>query len=143
MANAPKYTDADKIHWEAKKLEAETLDLIRPPFFKSGFWLSAISACAAVVGIGLQYFASSLDYKKADILREEAEFKVTQAKQQLDDIEKNVKAKQTELDNLTAVTRKLDAIRAEKDKEIAAITEAINKLKDEKVDRRVQLAKLE
>jgi len=143
MAETPKYTDEDKIHWEAKKLEAEAADLLRHPVLKPGFWFSAIPALAAVLGIGLQYYASALDYKKAELLREEAEFKITQAKQQLEDVQREVKTKQTELDNLTEVTRKLDEVRAAKDKEIAAINDAIKKLKDEKADHRAAIASLD
>ncbi len=143
MADTPKYTEADKVHWEAKKLEAEAQDLLRPPVRRASFWLALIPALAAIIGIGLQYYASSLDYKKAEILREQANLETAKAEQRLDDLDKQVKAKQDELERLTAVTSELEEVRAAKDKEIAAINEALQQLKAEKIDKPAIIAKVD
>ena len=140
MPDTSKYTDADKTHWEAKKLEAEAKDLLRHPLLKPGTWLALIPAVVAVVGVGLQYYASSLDYKKADILREEAEFKTDKAKMQLDDLDKEVKDRQAKLDELTRLAAQMEATRADKDAEVRKLATTVQNLKEEKEDRRQQIA---
>jgi len=141
MQESPKYNADDKLHWEAKKLEAEFDEMSRHFARKPTFWLSAVPAVVAVVGIGLQYYASSLDYKKADIMREKANLDTAQLKQEVNLLEKELRSleqevtrKQNELTELLDVTRKLEKAREERNKEIAAVSSAVDRLRKQKGD---------
>lgn len=104
----PPPTGADgKDYWEARKFEAEVEELRRPYYHKPGFWLSAgtglvtvAAAATAVVGVVIQSANSTLEYKRADVLREQAEFKVARAAFEVEKTEHQLKQSRDQLDAL-------------------------------------------
>jgi malic enzyme len=62
----------EKVHWETEKLKAEVDNLKKRPRPFGQSIVTIISAATAVLGIGIQYVRSDLDYKRADILKQQA-----------------------------------------------------------------------
>jgi hypothetical protein len=133
-----------QIQWEAKKLRAEVHDLGRHSFLKPGFWVSAATAVAALVGIGLQYLASEqkrneahLDLERATILRERAQFDAdraveikTQAERETEAAQERLAAIRAEIGRLTANNEDLNRLREDRTQELAQLNGLIAKLKD-------------
>lgn len=64
---------------EARKLELEIEQMERPHFTRTNWWVSVVSAIAAVSGIGIQWVVSSRDYQLAEIERAKAELEKAEA----------------------------------------------------------------
>ena len=143
MPEEPTDVQKAKLLAETKKLEAETRELNRNPMLKPSFWFSIVPAAVGIVGVGMQYFASSLDYKKAEVLRQQAILDTKQAEQDRKEIDKEVKSKQATLNELTANIAKMNELRAAKDQEVKVLLETVANLKDAKMDKAQQLQKLE
>lgn len=136
------FTADDKLYWEVRKLQAETKDLTKHPVRRLGLWLSMIPAAVAVTGIAIQYYASSLDYRRASIAREHADFSVAQSQLELRRLDEAVEVRKRKVEELAKSAEAMETLRVETYKDLAAVEKLVVDLKDDGLDGRTRKARL-
>lgn len=136
---ASRFTAEDKLHFEALKAKADAEAASRPSYKNPSFWVSGVSALAAVVGIGGQYLASQqkydqavlahqraeLDRQLAEVKRDSAKLDLTATQQQVEELKRQGAQLQQAYDDLKRSTDELKAVREQREKELAEVEKAL------------------
>ena len=98
VESEPIASDRDKLHWEIKKLQAETEAMRRPAYLSPSTLVPIITGLVAL-------FGASFEHQKSILEAEKAAFRVEQAQSKLE----SLRGAETEL------LRHLDELKAEND----------------------------
>jgi len=100
--SVPRYTDADKTHWEVEKLKAEAQNVRRPFLRTPANAISLATGAIAVVGSVFQYLRTDFEAQQVAITKERNKLEIERLEAKRDTVQREHDAFASQRDQLRA-----------------------------------------